>query len=294
MEKLAIQLGRLGSILGVLAGIVELSIGNRILPWIGNKENPTGLGLVTIFLSGMAYFSVRSARNQVMPTNNRKLAIFLGVLLPATICFTSVGRLWYLPGLLLLITSLLLANRYWFQPSGDDSPAKNSSKFRWYSILGGMGSLLILASVGLAFSISSFGLFQSNILVEAGLIRFQVLPMDIVRLNHLSATGYPIQEFEVSLVMFVYIFLISGSAIALIASLADSWIFRITGGAMVLLGLVLFLVEMPGIFRPTGLPELKFLNLLGFLGSGWYISILGVVLILIASLFQFRSENPKS
>jgi hypothetical protein len=94
MDKLAIQFGVLGSMLGALAGLIELSIGAQIRPWIGNKENPAVLGLVTLLLSGMALGAIVSARNLEMPTNDSKLAIFLGVLLPAVICFTTVGRLW--------------------------------------------------------------------------------------------------------------------------------------------------------------------------------------------------------
>jgi len=130
VEKLAIQIGKLGSILGALAGLIELSIGTRILPWIGNKESPFVLGLVTLILSGIAFFSIFSASNHAVPTNNRKLAIFLGVLLPAVICFTTVGRLWYLPGSLLLFTSFLLAFVYWIRRSKDSSPLHVSRKFQ--------------------------------------------------------------------------------------------------------------------------------------------------------------------
>lgn len=294
MEKLTLQLGKLGSILGALAGIVELSIGTRILAWIGNKENPIELGLVTIFLSGVAFLSVHSASNPVMPPKDRKLANFLGVLLPAAICFTTVGRLWYLPGSLLLLTSILLANRYWFHRSRDGSSLEDSRKFRWNAIAGGIGSLLILVSVSLAFSIDNLGLFQSNILVKADLIRVLVVPMDIVRLETLSANEPMIEEFEVSLVMFVYIFLIYGAATAFIASLADSWVFRTIGGGIVLAGLILFMAATPGIFGQLGMPGVKHQNLLGSLGLGWYISIFGAVLILISGLSQFRSEHTIS
>ena len=116
MVKLAIQTGVLGSALGALAGLIELSIGAQIRPWIGNKENPAVLGVVTLLLSGIAFGAIMSARNFEMPTNDSKLAIFLGVLLPAVICFTTVGRLWYLPGPLLLITAVFLAYEYWFSP----------------------------------------------------------------------------------------------------------------------------------------------------------------------------------
>ena len=64
MYKLAIQIGIWGSIIGASAGLIELSIGSKIRPWIGNKENPLVLGLVTLLLSATALLSVLAARNR--------------------------------------------------------------------------------------------------------------------------------------------------------------------------------------------------------------------------------------
>ena len=82
MKKLATTLGIWGATLGMLAGLIELGIGSQIRPWIGNKENPAVLGLVTMLLSGMALAAATMARRQEAHTNDGKLAIFLGVLLP--------------------------------------------------------------------------------------------------------------------------------------------------------------------------------------------------------------------
>lgn len=221
MRKLAVQLGMLGSVLGSLAGLIDLSIGEQIRPWIGNKENPAVLGLITLSLSGLAFMSIISARTQIKPSNDRKLAIILGVLLPAIICFTTVGRLWYLPGPLLLLASLLLAYEYWFSQSKVSSPKIISRKYRANQIIGWCGSILILASVGIAFSRRQFGLFQSEILAKAELIRIEILPMDFVRITKLSGIGTTVEEIEVVFVMIVFILLILGGAIALIASLTN-------------------------------------------------------------------------
>jgi hypothetical protein len=106
MKRLATILGIWGATLGMLAGLIELGIGSQIRPWIGNKENPA-------VLSGMALAATTMARRQEAHTNHGKLAIFLGVLLPAAICFTTVGRLWYLPGTLLVGSAALLAYEFW-------------------------------------------------------------------------------------------------------------------------------------------------------------------------------------
>jgi hypothetical protein len=288
MDKLAIQFGVLGSTLGALAGLIELSIGAQIRPWIGNKENPAVLGLVTLLLSGMALGAIVSARNLEMPTNDSKLAIFLGVLLPAVICFTTVGRLWYLPGPLLIITALLLAYEYWLSPSPAGSPGTFSST-EWASrIIGGIGSVVILAAVGLAFWKSQFGLFHYEVLVKAERVRFEVLPMDFVRRTYLSGSVTTVEDIEVSRVMIVYILLILGAVLALVASLTASRLFIGIGGSVAFAGLILFLIWLPGILAQAQHPSEGLLNLIGSLGWGWYISTIGMSFTLIASLFRLR------
>jgi hypothetical protein len=281
MLKLAIQFGVLGSTLGALAGLIELSIGPQIRPWIGNKENPAVLGVVTLLLSGMALGAVISARNLEMPTNDSKLAIFLGVLLPAMICFTTVGRLWYLPGPLLIMTALLLAYEYWFSPSLANSPGTFSSP-EWTSrIMGGIGSLVILSTVALAFWQGLFGLYQSEVLVKAERIRFEVLPMDFVRRTYLSGSVTTVEDIEVSRVMIVYILLILGAVLALIASLTASRLFTGIGGGIAFAGLILFLIWLPGILAQAQYTPEGFLKLIRSLGWGWYISTIGMSFTLI-------------
>ena len=135
MKKLATTLGIWGASIGMLAGLIELGIGSQIRPWIGNKENPAVLGLVTILLSGMALAAVTVARKQESQTNDGKLAIFLGVLLPTGICFTTVGRLWYLPGPLLVGSAALLAYEFWIAAPSNATPGTSSDK-GWRLIAG--------------------------------------------------------------------------------------------------------------------------------------------------------------
>jgi hypothetical protein len=131
MRKPAIRLGIWGATLGMLAGLVELGIGSPIRPWIGNKENPAILGLVTMLLSGMAFAAVTVARKQEAHANDGKLAIFLSVLLPAAICFTTVGRLWYLPGTLLVGSAALLAYEFWIAAPPASATPGTFSATRW-------------------------------------------------------------------------------------------------------------------------------------------------------------------
>jgi hypothetical protein len=208
MRKLTIQFGLVGGGLGMLAGLIELSIGSQIRPWIGNKEQPAVLGLVTLLLSGMAVGAIVLARTLKHPENDHRLAIFLGVCLPALICFTTVGRLWYAPGVFLAAASVLLAAEYWLRPSlarqADRAPGMSPASRMGAAI----GSLLILAGVGLGFWISAFGLFRAELLVNAQPIRLEILPMDFVRLTTVVADTTTLTNTEVQLVMFVYLLLI--------------------------------------------------------------------------------------
>lgn len=285
MTRLAYQLGVIGGVLGALAGLIELTVGALIRPWIGNKENPAVLGVVTLLLSGMAFGAMISARNLEAPTNDSKLAIFLGIFLPAMICFTTVGRLWYLPGPLLTVTALLLAYQYWFgaEPASLAGTSSNIGR-----LVAGAGSLLILVSVGLGFGKSLFGLYQSEIQVEAGRIRFEVAPMDFLRFTNLSSETAKVESVEVSRVMYVYILLILGGALAFIASLTASRIFLEIGGGIALTGLTLFLIWLPAILAQAGTacvfesPP----DLVRSLGWGWYLSMIGTGLILVTGLFR--------
>jgi hypothetical protein len=292
MKKLAVQLGKSGSLLGILAGLIELTFGSHILPWIGNKGNPVGLGFVTLILSALAFKSVSSARKSDIPSNDRKMAIFLGVLLPAAICFTTVGWLWYLPGSLLLATSFLLANDYWFHQSKDRTPKVGTRKFTINKGFGMIGSLLILVSVSLAFIKTRFGLFQSEILIQAQLIRLEIMPMDITRRTIIFGDSTTVVNSENGLVMIVYILLLLGAAIALIASLSQSRKFSGIGSAIVFISLILFVIVLPVILLMAVYPSVGFLNRIGSLGLGWVISFIGASMILVASLLQLQTKVP--
>lgn len=291
MRNHAIQLGKLGSVLGIIAGIIEIFFGTQILPWIGNKENPVVLGFITLFLSTIAFISATSALNHDQSTDEQKLVIFLGVLLPATICFTTVGRLWYLPGFLLTVTCLLLGYEFWFNKSKDTSAKLTLRKFDASQIIGGISSLVILASIVLALFNSIFGLFKFEIILKGNYHLFEIFPMDIVRFTKISGSVMTIENIEINLVMYVYIFLILGSVIAFISSLVNSRIIKGIGGILILIGLSFFCIWLPEILVQAKSPSLGLQQIIKSLGIGWYISIIGMGLILISSIFKVQSGD---
>ncbi len=98
-------LGTTGATLGLLAGIVELTIGPSIRSWVGNKEDTTRLGLATLLLSAIALVAALTLR-RATPSPPLRLAAAVGLLAPAALCFTTVGRLWYLPGTILVASGV--------------------------------------------------------------------------------------------------------------------------------------------------------------------------------------------
>jgi hypothetical protein len=100
-RRAAATLGTAGSVLGAIAGTVQVLLGARIPEWTGAKQEPASLGLLTIALSLVAgYAAHRQARPST--TVRSRAAYAAALLIPGLLCFSTVGRLWYLPGPLLL------------------------------------------------------------------------------------------------------------------------------------------------------------------------------------------------
>ena len=106
-DWLAGRLAVAGGTLGVLAGLLELTTGPSMREWVGGKLDTTRLGLATIVLGVLALAAATVLRRPGAAAG-RRVAIVAGLLLPALTGFTTVGRLWYLPGALLLSAAGLI------------------------------------------------------------------------------------------------------------------------------------------------------------------------------------------
>jgi hypothetical protein len=105
-RRAAVSLGIAGSALGMVAGAVQALVGHRIPEWTGAKQAPVSLGLLTIALSLLAgYAAYRQARPRT--TVAARAAYTAALLLPGLLCLSTVGRLWFLPGPLLIAAALL-------------------------------------------------------------------------------------------------------------------------------------------------------------------------------------------
>jgi hypothetical protein len=98
-----------GAVLGVVAGVVQASVGSDIPDWTGAKTSPGALGALTIVLSlvaGAGWAALpRPVRGQ--PPLGEPLVAVAALVVPALVCFTTVGRLWLVPGPLLLVGATL-------------------------------------------------------------------------------------------------------------------------------------------------------------------------------------------
>lgn len=92
-ERTASRLGVVAGTLGVIAGIMQATAGSRIPDWTGNKDNPLGLGLLTILLNLVSLGAAASVRGSAETSTGQRVAVALVLLVPGMICFSTVGRL---------------------------------------------------------------------------------------------------------------------------------------------------------------------------------------------------------
>ncbi|MGB8019740.1 MAG: hypothetical protein WCF04_00765 [Candidatus Nanopelagicales bacterium] len=168
-------LGLAGVALGVAAGLTQLVAGSTIPAWSGNKIDTVGLGITTIVLSlvsglGLWYLGLP------LPRWARR-AVLLLVLACAAVCFTTVGRLWYVPGPLLVAAGLLAFSAGASEDLSRPPAAPGASADATHPMPSrvGVGGWLLYAVavvVGLAVAVSSLvtvllGAYASSVAVAA-------------------------------------------------------------------------------------------------------------------------------
>ena len=80
----------------------------EIRDWVGDKQDTTRLGVTTLLLSLIALSAVALLWRRPAASGPTRLLAAAGLLIPAAICFTTVGRLWYLPGALLIAGGVIV------------------------------------------------------------------------------------------------------------------------------------------------------------------------------------------
>lgn len=108
IDAVTAPLALVGSALGVAAGLLELTIGPSIRDWVGDKRDTTSLGLATTLLAAVALLATFELRRPRPRGEGHRVAVAIGLLVPALVCFTTVGRLWDVPGALLTAAGALV------------------------------------------------------------------------------------------------------------------------------------------------------------------------------------------
>jgi hypothetical protein len=95
----------IGGGLGIAAGVAQTTIGRHIPDWSGNKAQPVALGLLTIALSASALATAGTLRATTKPGDGALTSIAIWLAAVAAVCASTVGRLWVIPGVLLLVAA---------------------------------------------------------------------------------------------------------------------------------------------------------------------------------------------
>lgn len=106
-DRYAATLALVGALLGVAAGVAQTTAGHQLGAWAGAKNDPVPLGVLTLVLSLVAVAVALLARRAITSLS-RRAALATGLAVPGLICFSTVGRLWWVPGVLLLTAAVLL------------------------------------------------------------------------------------------------------------------------------------------------------------------------------------------
>ncbi|MGW6276156.1 hypothetical protein [Kribbella sp. NPDC055071] len=110
-RRLATRLGLTGAGLGILAGLVQAVAGYGIPEWTGDKLANGALGLLTVALSALAGLAALRQRDPRLSVLSRA-ACSLGMIVPGLLGLTTVGRLGYVPAVLLTAAGLLAVERW--------------------------------------------------------------------------------------------------------------------------------------------------------------------------------------
>lgn len=131
--------GFVAALLGAAAGSAEILVGTA--PWLGSKNDPTTLGIVTVLLAlvigAAALASGRAA------TTPRLLAVATAMLVPALLGLTTVGAAWLPAGAAAALAGIAALRR-----TGGLLQVRDALSAQWPAILLG-GLALIYLAIGI-------------------------------------------------------------------------------------------------------------------------------------------------
>lgn len=292
MRRYVLLITKWTSILGIMLGSAESVFGDRILTFIGNKNSYVLLGFITMILNSVILITVLYTKTHTSLNNDQKLGVILGIILPAGICFTTIGMLWYIPGTLLILSALGLSYEYWSKSLEHGSSYK-IKKLTLSGFLSFGGIILILVSLLFGLINQSISLFHSKILISDHMVTYDILPIDFIRVINTSNLSNPIIYNESLPIMFAYIFFIVGEVVFVSSSFLHSVAFKKVALIIILLGLIQFVVLLPKELRELEFPISSLSSIYRYLGLGYWMIVLGFIVLWI-STFQMTRIKQKS
>ncbi|MFK4297239.1 MFS family permease [Arthrobacter sp. GAS37] len=180
-QRTALWLGVAGAALGLVAGVVQATLGAQIPEWSGYKNNPFGLGVLTVSLCLVALVGAVTLGRIPLPTPHR-LAAAMGLLIPGLLCFTTVGVLWYLPGGLLLAATVLAVR------AGETHESRHFVVTHWLS---GLVSVLGLFELMLAVGTGAGWMAAIGIVGGIAVVLAPWVPSKLLRMTLLTLGTVP-------------------------------------------------------------------------------------------------------
>jgi hypothetical protein len=164
-QRIGSTLAATGAALGVVAGIIQATVGASIPDWTGAKASPSALGALTVVLSLVAAAGCAMSRRPHFGAGGQLVAV-VALVLPALLCFTTVGRLWLVPGPLLLIGGALSI--------GSWSQAADLTRRNWILVLlACLGGFEMLMAAGASPVVMAVGLAGGAALIAGALVAGQ-------------------------------------------------------------------------------------------------------------------------
>lgn len=136
------RLGLAGAGLGLVAGIVQATVGSRIPEWTGAKASPIALGLLMVVLSTLAGGAALRQRDPGLTVGGRA-ACALALVGPGLLCLSTAGRIGYPAALLMVVAGTTTIDSW--------SRTARMLGAEWSRILlGALGACQLLMAAGAA------------------------------------------------------------------------------------------------------------------------------------------------
>lgn len=282
-------LGIIGGVVGILTGLVQMSEGESLRWLTGYNASPVIMGIITILLSFTALYSAFRWKYPSKRGQN-DVAVLVGLLAPAVICFYTSGLLWFVPGPLLLVSSAIIAGRMMEKRKGSKMGAGSKERvpFRGrHAFLVILGAVLISLPVVLGPLFHGVDLVNTEVRgVEAG-----TAPLGIVWSEDMDGN---VSREEVHGVFAMHILLLVSALALIMSGIFSGRNIGIGISTSVLVLLIFFFIFIPNILFTTGMDIQQFsTEHFGSMGPGMYCCLIGSSMVLGSFLYHGRKVEDQ-